>query len=175
MILKKVIVSSYVTNCYIFGDEESKKIIVIDPGDNADKIIDAIDETKCELVGILITHGHEDHNGALDTIALHYNVSEIKEDVISVGKYTLKRIKTPGHKDDAVCFFEEGEKLLFSGDTLFKGTVGRWDFPTGNFDELKESVLKLYELPEETLVYPGHGFRTTIGKEKVSNQIIRAL
>ena len=175
MILKKVIVSSYVTNCYIFGDEDLKKIIVIDPGDNADRIIEADDATECELTGILITHGHEDHTSALDDIASRYNVSEIKDDVINVGKYTLNRIKTPGHKDDAVCFFEENEKLLFSGDTLFKGTIGRWDFPTGNFNELKESVLKLYELPEETVVYPGHGFRTTIGKEKVLNQVIRVL
>lgn len=76
----------------------------------------------------------------------------------------IKCIYTEGHTDCSVCYLAENS--LFSGDTLFFESVGRWDFKTGNFENLKNSVLKLYELPDDTLVYPGHGRSTTIGYEK---------
>lgn len=76
----------------------------------------------------------------------------------------IKCIYTKGHTDCSVCYLAEG--CLFSGDTLFFESVGRWDFETGDFNELKNSIKKLYNLPDETEVYPGHGIKTTIGHEK---------
>lgn len=76
----------------------------------------------------------------------------------------IKCIYTEGHTDCSVCYL--AEKCLFSGDTLFFGSVGRWDLETGDFEKLKNSVKKLYNLPDDTVVYPGHGRTTTIGHEQ---------
>jgi len=79
----------------------------------------------------------------------------------------LRVIETPGHTAGSVCFYAEEEKALFAGDTLFENSCGRTDFPTGNYDEIVASVTeKLFTLPPETAVFPGHGNATTIGREK---------
>ncbi len=96
----------------------------------------------------------------------------IKEgDFITFGNTTIKAIATPGHTEGGMCYFIDGK--LFSGDTLFKGTVGRCDLPGGNFQKLSDSVNnKLFTLEESTVVYPGHGSTTTIAYEKQYNEII---
>lgn len=88
-------------------------------------------------------------------------------DLIHVGELEFKVIETPGHTKGGICLYCENERLIFTGDTLFSGTWGRTDLPTGNFEEIMNSITyKLMELPDETIVYPGHGRTTMISDEK---------
>lgn len=92
-------------------------------------------------------------------------------DVIFLGTNELKIIHTPGHTKGGVCIYTDG--ILFSGDTLFDHSIGRTDFIDGDFNQLKNSIKKLYELPDSTIVYPGHGDSTTIADEKNGNPYVR--
>ncbi len=98
-----------------------------------------------------------------------------EEDTIKFGNTELKVIETPGHTPGGVCLYDEKNKILIAGDTLFNGSVGRTDLPGGNAKELMNSLKKLTELPEETVVICGHGGNTTIGKEKKSNPYITGI
>ncbi|MBI2672733.1 MBL fold metallo-hydrolase [Candidatus Woesearchaeota archaeon] len=90
----------------------------------------------------------------------------IKEaDTLIVGGLKLKVIETPGHTKGSICLYEEKDKVIFTGDTLFKGTYGRTDFPGGDIAKIKESLRRLARLPKNVKVYPGHGEKTTIGEE----------
>ncbi len=89
---------------------------------------------------------------------------------IELGGVTIEVIHTPGHTPGGVCFYIEEEGILFCGDTLFAGSVGRTDLPGGNMDtEISSIRERLLVLPENTIVYPGHGPQTTIGREKATN------
>ena len=93
-------------------------------------------------------------------------------DVFYLGNNKLEIIHTPGHTKGGVCIYTDG--IVFSGDTLFEHSIGRTDFIDGDFEELKESINKLYKLPDETIVYPGHGNKTTIKEEKNENPYVRS-
>ena len=93
--------------------------------------------------------------------------------LVKVGSIELRAIATPGHTPGGICWFSEGEKVLFSGDSLFAGTIGRTDLPGGDYDALIKSVLeKIMTLPEDTMVLPGHGGDTTIGREAATNPFL---
>ncbi len=92
-------------------------------------------------------------------------------EVVEIGSIKLKVISTPGHTPGGVCYYDDKTGVLFTGDTLFKGTFGRTDFPYGSFDELKNSLLRLFELPEHVQVFPGHMEFSTIGDEKRTNRL----
>jgi hydroxyacylglutathione hydrolase len=93
---------------------------------------------------------------------------------VSFGNSMLEVFYTPGHADGHVCFYNKASGFVITGDVLFKDTIGRTDLPSGNFPLLMESIWKkLFTLPDETIVYPGHGPETTIGYEKVNNPFIR--
>lgn len=94
-------------------------------------------------------------------------------DLIRVGSLRFEVLYTPGHTQGGVCFYEAQRKTLFSGDTLFKGSVGRWDFVDGDLAALARSLSRLMTLPDDVKVYPGHGDSTTIGKERATNLIMR--
>lgn len=199
MEVKRIVTAEYQENCYIVWDE-TKKGAIIDPGGSIEKIISFIETNEIEVKAILMTHGHFDHIGKAEELSKKYNVSVtvnekekivikdswnhdcmefknptnyifVKEnDVVSVGNMIFKVIETPGHTVGSVCYF--CNNTLFSGDTLFLQTVGRWDFFTGSLEEIKNSVInKLFLLPEDTKVYPGHGFSTSIKEEKIHNGI----
>ena len=90
--------------------------------------------------------------------------------LLELGGFSLKLIATPGHTGGSCCYYLEEEKILFSGDTLFEGSVGRTDFPTGSMSSLVRSIKeRLLVLPDDVTVYPGHGDTTTIGDEKKYN------
>lgn len=148
---EKLIVGEMRTNCYLVWDED-KKAVVIDPGDEADFISEEIERRQLNLVGILLTHKHFDHIGALRDLQLIYNVPVLNPPI-----FDFQIIKTPGHTRDSVCFYSPSLGVVFTGDTLFK------DLPTRN--ENIESVKKLFKLPEETIVLPGHDEDTRIGVE----------
>ncbi len=95
-------------------------------------------------------------------------------DTIEFGPYVFQVIHTPGHTPGSVCYYCPEEKVVFSGDTLFKGSIGRTDFPMGNVSDIKESVRRLMLLPDDVKVESGHGFSTSIGVERVTNPFVLA-
>lgn len=110
----------------------------------------------------------EDKEKTVKKIALHD-----EGDSLPLGDKFLKILHTPGHTKGGVCIYTDG--MLFSGDTLFEHSIGRTDFICGDFNELKSSIKdKLYKLPDNTVVYPGHGYTTTILEEKIGNPYVRA-
>lgn len=127
------------------------------------------------------------HKYDVDSVLAEYDVFNVamknKENVVKkitlqidgavflLGSCDLEIIHTPGHSSGSVCIF--ADSILFSGDTLFELSIGRTDFVDGNFSEIEQSIRKLYKLPDATIVYPGHGETTTIGKEKISNPFVR--
>lgn len=95
------------------------------------------------------------------------------EGQISLIGYDVKVIETPGHTSGGVCYYFPTEQVIFTGDTLFRGTIGRTDLPTGSYEQILHSLReKLMALPDDVIVYPGHGFRSTIGLEKLQNPYV---
>lgn len=183
-------------NTYIIT--ENKRSAVIDPGLDFNEILKNAENIEY----ILLTHCHFDHiealidlkektdakivfsevnnlndeNINLSTMIYGKNIGTEPDILVSDGDVldflNIKCIKTPGHTSCGMCYLLEDN--LFSGDTLFSKSVGRWDLPTGSFKILKNTILeKLYTLPDNTKVYPGHGESTTIGEEKKFNSVIR--
>ncbi|MFL0194383.1 MBL fold metallo-hydrolase [Clostridium sp. WILCCON 0269] len=199
MKIKSLVVGSYGTNCYILIDEDKLQCAVIDPGGEASHIIKAIDDSKCKVKYILLTHGHIDHTGAVAEIKYKYNApvaisekdykmiqqgafvygnigSEVpiyieNNQVFEIGDIKLKAVNTPGHTPGGMSFLVD--KVVFSGDTLFQGSIGRTDFPGGDFKTIIDSIKsKLLVLPDETVVLSGHGSETLIGEERVHNPFL---
>ena len=158
MQIETIVVGPLKTNCYLItiGGE----CIIIDPGAEGEKIIKKCKEKK--VVGCLVTHFHEDHIGALKNILKEYNLELNK---IKSKKFLYKIIKTPGHTSDSKIFYFEKEQCMFVGDFLFKQGIGRTDLG-GNEQEMKESLAKIKQYPNEITIYPGHGPSSTLGEEK---------
>ena len=159
-------------NCYIISKEDN--CLVVDPGDDASKIIDEIGEKN--VLGVLITHYHFDHIGALDELKERYNVEVIdyKNRKNLIGNFNFEIIDTKGHKEDAVSYYFKEEKIMFVGDFIFEGTIGRCDLPGGNFEEMKKSLFNLKKLDKNIILYPGHGNKTTIERELLNNPYLRS-
>lgn len=159
MKIKTVIVGHLETNCYILTKDNQN--IIIDPGDHYQKIMDNVDG---EIVGILITHSHYDHIGALkDFKDIEVSSFEnIKEGSNTIGNFNFEAIFTPGHTNDSVSYLFENS--LFCGDFIFQGTIGRTDIG-GNNDAMKESLVNIINLDPETIIYPGHGNKTILKNE----------
>lgn len=205
MILKQIRVKSnidnIITNCYMIEDENTKEMMVVDPGGEAQKIIELVDILGGQLKYIYLTHCHGDHIGAVKElkeqkggkILIHtddyeglrnsdinltsfMSKNEINveadarvndEDILHIGKLEFKVIHTPGHTKGGSSLYCEKEGMLFSGDTLFKGMWGRTDLPTSSFEDIMKSIKeKLLVLPDDTIVYPGHGITTKIVEEE---------
>ena len=140
--------------------------------------IGGVNRIKRVLGGKILIHRLEsEHLNNTEVNLLDYigiNVIELEadsivddDDLIHIGDLELKVLHTPGHTNGSSCLYCESEKLVFSGDTLFRGTWGRTDLPTGSMEEIMDSINnKLINLPEETIVYPGHGKTTMIREEK---------
>ena len=204
MIIRQIEVGALGTNCYIaFEDTGKKSCVIIDPGDDAGKIINVMSELGLIPAAILLTHGHFDHIGAVGGLLERYpqirvyagkdenavlqdpelnltarirrpqkvDVDRLLEnnEIFEEAGIEFKVILTPGHTMGSVCYLVKSGNVLFSGDTLFRMSMGRTDFPTGNETQIFESLRKLALLPDETVVYTGHGSATTIGEEKRDN------
>ena len=157
MNIKRVVVGSLEENCYIV--EKNNKCIIIDPGDEADKIISNI---TCEVVGILITHYHFDHIGALDELKERYN---LQENNYNIDGFDFEVIDTPGHTSDSKTYYFKDDNIMFVGDFLFKDGIGRMDLPTGSVNEMKKSLDNIFTYPSNTIIYPGHGDKSALGEE----------
>lgn len=203
MEIKKIINSDCEENCFLLHNGKSG--ILIDPGSDSEKILAECENIEIPYILLTHCHSDHISSveffkkakkskvaataecsryiqDAKMNVSVFFgapmNLEEadiILEDneIFSTPVGYIKCIKTPGHTDCSACFLIEN--ILFSGDTLFKLSVGRWDLPTGNEKNLRNSIKnKLYVLEESTEVFPGHGEKTTIGYEKKNNFFIRA-
>lgn len=170
MQIKIVVTGSIEENCYVLIKDNI--CVVIDPGEDIDKIKEAIGDAKLEA--ILITHNHFDHVGALDDLVSLYSVPVYRKDNLKEKEYQIEDfvfnvIFTPGHSSDAVTFYFPSNNVMFTGDFVFRGTVGRCDLPTGDEIEMDKSIDKIKKYPLDTVIYPGHGDYSTLGQESRNN------
>ena len=175
MHLKKIKVGPIEENCYIISD---KYTVIIDPGDEALKILDYIKTNNLNLAAILITHHHFDHVGALNEILNYKNVpiydnTNLEEKDYLIGGFNIEVIKTPGHTSDSLTYYFKDYNMMFVGDFIFKGNVGRWDLETGSYEVLMESIDKIKKYDINTIIYPGHGMETILSKEIKSNNFFK--
>lgn len=206
MFLEQLQVGPLETNCYIIADEKSRIAAIIDPGGEADKIINAVNEAELDVKYIFLTHGHGDHIAALKevrdatgaAIVIHEEdahmlssaesnlsfllgegfvqpAADIKlkgNEEFHLGDLVLKIIHTPGHTPGGISI--QVDNVVFTGDALFAGSIGRTDFPGGSYDKLISSIQeKLLVLADDTKIYPGHGEPSTVGYEKKMNPFLR--
>lgn len=209
MILERVTLGAFSTNCYIVGGSETQEGLIIDPGFDrareAEKVLTKAKQHRLEVKYIINTHGHPDHtsgNGILKEmtgapILIHEldapkltgssnNLARLfglrvtsppadqllkEEDTIQIGKVNLKILHTPGHSKGSIALL--GDNEIYVGDTLFAGSIGRYDFPDASYEEIMHSLKRLMKLPDQMKVYPGHGPITTIGRERRSNPFLQ--
>ena len=162
MEIKSVVVGSLETNCYII--EKDGEILIIDPGDEASKIIESI---TGEVVGIIITHHHFDHVGALEEFdqSLVYKYDNLEEGEHTIGPFNFEVIYTPGHTKDSVSYYFKEDNILFDGDFVFCLGIGRCDLDDGDYKEMMRSIEKIKKYPKDMIICPGHGNHTTLEYE----------
>ena len=186
---------SLFTNCYMVWQEESSKCILIDPGFDAEQILEQVRTRGKTVEAILLTHGHFDHVGGVKDIAaetgcrVYIHEADLslpnrltlgtvpctdryaEGDTLSLAGLTLRVLHTPGHTPGGVCLL--CENAMFSGDTLFAGTCGRTDLPGSDHRKMWDSLARLAALEEDYLVLPGHGEGSTLSEEKRSNPYLQ--
>jgi len=187
-------------NCYFLIEDNN--CLIIDPGDEADFILEKLQSQKLHLRGVMATHGHFDHVMAVGEIQKSFNVpfyisekdmflldrveksaeyflshrpvilkpqkiNQLKiKNSLKISNFKFEIIDTPGHTPGSLSFYFPEEKVIFTGDTLFKDGIGRYDFSYSSKKDLDNSLKELFKLPKNTIVYPGHGEETTIELEK---------
>lgn len=186
-------------NTYFLVNETSKTAVIIDGGQDFEKVRKTANELGVKIKAELLTHAHFDHSGNAkrlqddgvkiyapekdfeklisgETLADEFGLSfhsftpdyKVRDgETLFLEGYKIKVLSTPGHTDGSVCYITGNS--LFSGDTLFKLSIGRTDFPTGSFDDMKKSLRKLYSLEGDFTVYTGHGETTTLKYERNNN------
>ena len=187
-------VGAYQTNCYmVWGEGDA--CVLIDPGYQANALLEQVEKQGKTLEAILLTHGHFDHVGAVrDIVAdtdckvyicdkelslpegltsgkLYYTHTYDEGDTLTLAGLTFQVLHTPGHTPGGVCLIC-GE-AMFSGDTLFAGSMGRTDFPGGDYATIAKSLDRLKNLPGDYKVFPGHGEDTTLDFERKTNPYLR--
>jgi hydroxyacylglutathione hydrolase len=195
-------------NCYLIYDPARAEAVVIDPGSEAERLCQWLDQRKLKPVLVLATHGHFDHVGGVHLLQERYHalfglaradaeLLDVLEDsysfyglgstkkpsvdrwllageVLQAAGLDLHVLGTPGHTLGGLCFYHPGSASLFSGDTLFAGSVGRSDFEGGDHGQLIGSIqAELMGLPDQTRVFPGHGEASTIGQERAQNRFLQ--
>ena len=197
-----LMVGPIMTNCYILCDEAAKVCAVIDPGDEPERIEALMATTGCTPVMILLTHGHFDHctgvAGLLKKwpdLPVYIHEADVTDssgseltfrrlgeknqryyqegDTLTVGGLTLRVMETPGHSRGSVCLLVEGQGVIFSGDTLFRGNCGRCDFPGGDYRAMLRSLARLGRLEGQYQVYPGHEEATDMDYERKANPYMK--
>jgi len=198
MLIKSFTLGHVQTNCYIVTDEQTLECAVIDPGAEANTVLHYLEDNKLKCRYIFLTHGHFDHTGAVEDVAkqtgatvcmcrkdVRKAITEMgfkyappkgtvffKEgDSFNVGALTFEVIETPGHSEGSVTL--RCGSALFTGDTLFKDSCGRTDFPGCNAKDMMRSLKKLCELEGDYEVYPGHMEGTTLERERRFNYFMR--
>ena len=187
------------TNCYILEDEKAHAAAIIDPGDEAGRILQVIEDDGVDVKYILLTHGHYDHTTAVPQLHKALPQAEIyihkadangagsqlfpltgqipdlkfydEGDTLALGDMTIQVLHTPGHSKGSVTL-KVGD-VLFCGDTLFAGSCGRTDLAGGSYAEIMASLKKLGQLPGDYHVCPGHDVTSTLERERRSNPFLR--
>ena len=204
MILKTEVRGVFATNSYFYIDDETLHGFLIDPGAEAEKLLQIISEKNFVIEKILLTHGHFDHIGAVEelqkilkipvcmqkngrdyvenpvwNLSAYFNLNmtlknvnfleDYSEIILDVNKnFKLKIIPLAGHTTDGAIFYSERDKIAFVGDSIFRGSIGRTDFPGGNAKELYHNLKeKIFTLPPETILLSGHSEQTTVQAEKI--------
>jgi len=204
MLVERFSVGALEVNCFVVADGKSPEAMIVDPGDEPDRIEDWVKEKGLKVKYLVCTHSHFDHVGGLPElksstgaeILLHKAELPIYErvvemarlwgfeldklpppdrflaegDEISVGSLSFKVWHTPGHSPGGVCLV--APDVVFTGDSLFAGSIGRTDLPGGDYESLMKSLHRLSSLPDETVVYSGHGPASRIGREKSTNPFL---
>lgn len=157
-------------NCYLI--EKDNEALLVDPGDELEKILALVGEKK--VIGILLTHHHFDHVGCVEDLVNRYQVlvydcQKLEEGNHQLGPFSFEVIYTFGHTMDSVTYYFKEEKVMFTGDFLFYHTIGRCDFEESDYQEMIKSIEKIKKYPDDILVYPGHGAETNLGREKRKN------
>lgn len=174
MEIKKVVTGYLDENCYLLI--KNGTCLVVDPGDDFFKIKEEIGDNK--VLGVLITHSHVDHIGALRNFLTKKSIkifkrSNVLEQEYTLGDFTFKGIHTPGHSKDSITFYFPEIGAMFIGDFIFKDSIGRVDLPGGSESEMRESIRKIKEYDENTILYPGHNEETTLGREIKNNPYLK--
>ena len=193
MLIKTIPVGQLETNCYIVTNEDTLECVVIDPGDESNTILDYLEDNRLRCRAIMLTHGHFDHTGAVLGVAeetgatVYMNSRDDKRgqvfelpfrlpeggicyddgDQIDEAGLRFEILATPGHTPGGVTI--KVENALFTGDTLFRLSCGRYDFPASDGRALMRSLQRLRALPGNYDVYPGHGQSTTLEFERRMN------
>jgi glyoxylase-like metal-dependent hydrolase (beta-lactamase superfamily II) len=197
-------------NCSVFGDEQTREAIVVDPGDEIARVLEIVARHGLTVKAIVITHAHIDHIGGAQKLKqatgapvyMNRNDTELQKmmdvqaawlgtapppavaidsdardgGVLAMGATEFHVLHTPGHTQGSISLWIPSEGKLVAGDTLFRDSIGRTDLPGGDGRQILRSIHdKLLPLPEETVVIPGHGPNTTIGREKEFNYFLREL
>ncbi len=192
----------FATNCWLVAADGSEEAVVVDPGFSPEHVRTMLEEAGKRAVAVLATHGHFDHIGSAaelcgdglplyiheaDRLALTdpgawgagmdtpevfvKDVRNVAEgDVLEFAGFRIEVLHTPGHTPGSVCY--RTDALLFSGDLVFRGTIGRHNFPNSNPADMRRSLRRFLAMPDETDVYPGHGPETTVGHERATNPFL---
>lgn len=192
--MRIVVLGFLSVNCYLLWDPKTKQALIIDPGSSADDIIDAVRTENLLPCGVLLTHAHVDHISAVGAVTSAFQIpvwvnpperplyqspdNALKPwmdaakdlptpvDQCPTAGLNFKILQTPGHTVGGVCFYFPDDEFVLTGDTLFKGSYGRTDFPGGDENAIMISIrTRLLTLPPNTIAYPGHGPLTTIAAE----------
>lgn len=204
MLLERMEVGPFATNCYLIACPETKEAVIIDPGDEGMRIVKRVQELKLRVQYVVNTHAHIDHIGANEEVRealevpLLAHAAELSRyrspqaslalfrgrveaeppdrhlkggEILQVGTLKIKVLETPGHSPGGITLDING--VLFVGDTLFAGSIGRTDFPGGSYPGLIQSIKeKILTYPDDTEVFPGHGPPTTVGDERRYNPFL---
>lgn len=208
MKITKIITGSIGENCYILS--KNGYALIVDPGDDAENIIDKVKELDVYPVAVLLTHAHFDHIGALDAVSDKFDtdiyIHELEEDAlldpnfnlsiitgnpfitkpankiiytegpVRIGPFNFEIKHTPGHSVGSISFIFNEEKVVVSGDALFRESVGRTELKNGDQEMLLNSIQqKLMVLDDDFQVFPGHGMSTTIGHERDMNPFLNEI
>lgn len=179
MTIKPFYFNPYRECTYVVWDEQKQnhKALLIDAGMYGEteekRMADFLTKENLSPIALLITHTHPDHICGVDFVRSKYGIEPIicsPEGALQIPDFEgIEVLHTPGHKEDCVCYYWRPQGCVFTGDTLFKDSVGRTDLAGGDMPVLIHSLDKLKHLPDNTIVYPGHGYSTTIGREKQYN------
>jgi len=193
------------TNCWLLAAEGSEEAVVVDPGFSPDRVVALLGAAGKRPVAVLATHGHFDHIGSARELCgteLPFHIHKEDElalpapqawgagmpvpagkpeevrtfvdgDVLELAGWALEVVHTPGHTPGSSCFRIPG--VLFSGDLVFRGSIGRYDFPNSSWSHMESSLRRFLALPDDLEVLPGHGEKTTVGLERATNPFLLEL
>ncbi len=189
MKIKRIVGGNIESNGYVLYDKIDGAGYIIDPGYNPEKFLKLVSELNIKLLGIILTHHHYDHVGAVDKIRatidckvyLHWGDVDMYKsnvdvmlsdgDLLNLGEESLLVIHTPGHTRGSICLFSEKSKVAFTGDTIFNVDLGRTDLLDGSQDDMKRSIIEKINLWEnEITIYPGHGDSATMKYVRKNNK-----